>query len=172
MGVVSRSLLLIGLLGGCRSSIRETLPKLTPTVPEAPQSDADVLMQLALRRAVVDEKAVPDYGLLPDPTIIVVVRHDSSITPRILPQSSGVRFLILSREEIRRLADQHGHFVYLDVSAWRIEGDSGQAGASTHWAASRRNRGIVYMSGGSCAWQYRKRDGVWHFEKTLGCLIS
>ena len=170
--MVVRLLVFICVLTGCASSIRDALPRLVPTSPETPQSDADVLMQLALRRAVVDEKAVPDYGLLPDPTTIVVLKQDSSITARILPQTSNIRFLLLSADEIRDLADRYGHFVYINVSAWQIQGDSGRAGASTKWTQSRRNRGVVYLSGGSCAWQFRKREGTWHFDKPLGCLIS
>jgi len=162
---------LFGALASCTASIRETLPKLPPTTPEAPQSDAEILMQLALRRAVVDEKAVPDYGLLPDAHIIVVLKRDSLTNARILPQTPDVQFLLLTKEQIRELADQHGHFVYVIVSAGRIEGDSAQAGASTTWASSKRNRGIIYMSGGSCVWQFRKRHGTWQYDKTLGCLI-
>ena len=168
---VLRSVLFVTVMVGCTASIRETLPKLTPTTPEPPQSDSDILMQLALRRAVVDEKHVPDYGLLPDAHVIVVLKRDSLTTPRILPVTPDVRFLLLSKEQIRDLADRHGHFVYVIVSAGRIAGDSAQAGATTTWAASKRNPGIIYMSGGSCAWQYRKRDGTWHYEKTIGCLI-
>ncbi len=127
-------------------------------------------MQLALRR-VVEERAVPDYGLLPDSQVMVVLKRDSSITPRILPQTSKVRFLLLTADQIRLLADRYDHFGYLVVSVDRIEGDGAIVGAGTTWAPSKRRPGTLYMSGGSCAWQYRKRDGGWHFEKTLGCLI-
>lgn len=152
-------------------SIRDALPNLTPTIPQDPQTDAEFLMQLALRRAVVEERAVPDYGLLSDPHMIVVLKRDSTMTPRVLPRSSDVQFVLLTKEQIRELADRHGHFVYVTLSVGRIDGDSGQVGASTTWAPSKRNPRMVYMSGGSCAWQYRKHDGIWQYEKTLGCVI-
>ena len=159
------------LLAGCSTpSIRDALIKATSTPAEAPATDSDVLLQLALRR-VVEGRAVPDYGLLPDSQVIVVLKRDSSITPRILPQTSQVRFLLLTANQIHLLADRYDHFVCLVVNVGRIEGDSAIVGAGTTWAPSKRRPGTLYMSGGSCAWQYRKRDDAWHFEKTLGCLI-
>ena len=152
------------------TTIRAALLNLPATPAEPSRTDADTLLQLALRRTV-EERAVPDYGLLPDSQAVVVLRRNDSITPRILPQSSRVRFLLLTLDQIRDLADRYDHFVYVTVSLGKIEGDSAIVGAGTTWAPSKKRPGTVYMSGGSCAWQYRKREDGWHFERTLGCLI-
>ena len=156
---------------GCGPSLREGFARLTPAVPEEPRTDAEILLRMVLRRAVVDERSVPDYGLLPDPHKIVVLKRDTLMTPRILPVSDSVQFVLLSPEEVRKFADHYDHFLYVTVSVGPVAGDSAWAGVSTTWAPSKKKPRVVYMSGGSCAWQYRKREGTWTFERTIGCLI-
>ena len=156
----------------CGPSLRTGFDRLFPVSPEAPRTDAEILLRMALRRAVVDEKAVPDYGLLPDPHKIVLLKSDSVVTARIVPASDSIRFIILSPDEVQEFADRYDHFVYISVGVGPVAGDSAWAGVATRWARSRKRPGIVYLSGGSCAWQYRKRDGTWTFEKTLACIIS
>lgn len=89
-----------------------------------------------------------------------------------LPVSDSVGVLLLRADEIHRLAERHGHFTYLIVSPALIAGDSARVSIATTWAASSRNPGLIYMSGGACSWQFRQRGGYWVFEKRLGCLIS
>ena len=156
---------------GCGPSLKDGFARLTPAVPEEPRTDVEVLLRMALRRAVVDARGVPDYGLLPDPHKIVVLKRDSLITPRILPLSDSVRFVILSPEEIRQFADRYDHFVYVTVIVGPLAGDSDWVSASITWASSKKRPRMVYMSGGSCTWQYRRRGGTWTFDHSIGCLI-
>lgn len=94
------------------------------------------------------------------------------ITPRMLPQSERVRFALLSPAELKALADRYDHFLCLTLGKVMIAGDSAVVTVGTSWVPSARRPRTVYMSGGACRWQYRKRDGHWEFEKPKGCVIS
>ena len=166
------SVFLALLLAFCTPSVPQTLATMPLAVPAAPTNDSETVLSLALQRAVMQENEVPDYRLLPDPTRIVLLKATSLISPRILPATDKVHFILLSPEEIHELAEGHGHFLYLGVGLLSLAGDSALVSIGTGWAPSRRNPGIVYLSGGSCNWIFRKLDGVWHFERSRGCLIS
>ena len=170
--IVLWCILLAVIAPGCAPSLREGFARLTPVSPAQPRTDDEILLRKALRRAVVDEKSVPDYSLLPDPHKIVLLKRDTLVTSRIVPVSDSVRFVILSSDEVRQFANHYDHFVYVTVSVGPVTGDSAWVRVSTRWAPSRKRPSLIYLSGGSCTWQYRKREGTWTFEKTLGCIIS
>lgn len=169
---VASAVLCASSIAACAPTFREGFAALVPAVPEPPGTAADTVLRLVLMRAVSGDTGVPDFNLLPDSRKVVLLLSDSSVTPRILPDTQSVRFVLLTLEQIRTFAGRYGHFVYLSVGLLRLDGDSAQAGASTQWMSSPRNPAQVYLSGGGCNWQFRRRAGEWLFEKSMGCIIS
>ncbi|MDP3908975.1 MAG: hypothetical protein Q8Q14_01160 [Gemmatimonadales bacterium] len=166
------AVVILSLFTACVVGIQEALNDLTPTPPAAPATASDSVRALALRRAAIDEKQAIDYGLLPSKRLIIIRMAESTASPRMLPVSEDVRFLLLRWDEIHRLAERHGHFTYLIVSPAQVEGDSARVSIATAWAGSSRNPGTIYLSGGACTWQFHRRSGHWAFDKGLSCLIS
>ena len=168
-------LIVLGLLiAGCSTHPIEF--PLIPTSATVPENDREVIVAKALRRAFIEEKDVPDYGLIRDPQRILVSnqmgggRSWEPLTSGALPHSDTVKFILLSPRQIERLAFCMGDFVYVQVGRPEIKGDSAAVVVSTDWATSSRSQ-VIYLSGGAYKLVYLKKDGEWVFERVAWGVI-
>ena len=169
-------MLLLVLFTGC-VSIQKAVQRLPATTPGVPHSDKELLVSLAIKRAVVDERDITDYNLLPNKGKIIVssvtmpltVRdtgHRDILSAGALPATDSVQFVLLSPAELQRLADKIGSFVYLQPGSIAVEGDTAKVELGTTWKSKQGSR-VVYLSGGGYQLQYVHKQGQWYFDRAL-----
>jgi hypothetical protein len=155
-------------------------------VPEPVKTDERVLIEMILRRGLLEQDKVPDYNLLRDKRLVCLSR---SVIGKFLADSGGitttdygrerfprkvgsVKILALTPQEIQQLANEEGDFLYLELGNIKVEGNYAEIGLSTSWAVSKHTKNKVYMSGGGYLLVYEKINGKWQFKNTLRSWIS
>ncbi len=140
---------------------------LAPTVPEEPRNNRDRFIALALTRAVIEEKDIPDYQLLRNKSRIILSNTTDEgelIEPSALPASDSVRFILLGEEAIQQYADTWGDFLYLCVNQAFVGADTARVDVSTRWAidtSDRRNESEWPLSGGGYRLEWIRQDSTW-----------
>ncbi len=173
-------LLLIGsfVLCGC-AVMKET----GSNCRKAPKTDKEILISRTLRRAVLDEKDIPDYGLIKNKKRIFLSNRvvlfwqktapSDTINICAIPADKNVKIILATLDEIQRLADIENDFLYLSFGKIEIEGKIAKVEIATQWAVSRKNYGKkVYMSGGGYELQFIQENGKWRFDKIGKTWIS
>lgn len=151
---------------------------LEPAVPEEPRNERDGLIAMALTRAVIDEKDIPDYNLLRNKNRIILsmtTGEGELIGPSALPASDTVRFILLGEEAIQQYADSWGDFLYLHVNRVYVHNDTARVDVSTTWAvdtSDRRNETEWPLSGGGYRLEWIRQAGAWTFTEIRMMWIS
>jgi len=138
------------------------------------------LIATALTRAAVTEKDVPDFDGIHDKQRIPLLdttewgqAWGEKIPLDALPKIENVKFILLSKEELQRRANEQGAFAYLAVGRVAVEASSATIYVGTHWALPEpRDSRIVYLCGGAYELRYTWRNGKWLFDRILGIGIS
>lgn len=150
---------------------------------KSPKPEKGVLIEKMLRRAVVDKKDIPDYGLINDKSKILLSNLGISFWEKgpvsdtmqsgSVPQFKNVKIILFSPAEIQKLADEQGNFLYLQFGKIEIMGNVARVEIATCWAVSRENQSrMIMMSAGGYERQFSKRNGEWIFEKELKRFVS
>lgn len=147
-------------------------------------SDKKELIYKVLKRAVVDEKDIPDYNLIKDKKKIYIENnYAASILDeeemKILPLTSseipseikGISFCLKSKPELQAIADKTSPFLYLTFKEIKIDGDIAIIGISNSWQPITKSK-VAYLSGGGYVLQFKKVNGVWEFDKVLKSWMS
>jgi len=145
--------------------------------PCTPHSDKDILASMAITRAVMNPGDIPDVKLLDRSSAIVLATATSYITLQgdtvdnfltvcSLPRKWSMRFTLLTPEQIQALADDHGNYVYLSISAIQETSDGALVTINTTWAVAK-NSPVAIMSGGGYMLHFRKDGYKWSFDKVV-----
>jgi hypothetical protein len=147
------------------------------TRPATPTTEKEALISMALRRVMVDGKGVNNYGWRGEEDEIALLNAiglgDSAeaLTARALPESDKVKFILLSPEQMKRLADcWGGYFVYHRVEIIDLRDEEAIIGIWEAWAHGSRS-GWPPAGGGGYRLLYRKQQGEWVFEKVLSAIF-
>jgi hypothetical protein len=165
-----QTFLLLSCLVICACSPYSRFPTAKGT---APQNDKEAVISAALTRAIVD-KEIPAFDLLTkDPRVALknetLFNSDSmidSLGSGALPQSAGVRFILVSSAQIQDLAERSDSFVYVSVPSIHVIGNQATVVISTV-LTTRKNNGIAFKGGGWFELAYVKTSGNWHFDQVL-----
>ena len=126
-------------------------------------SDRREIVQDALSKALV-ERRIPDYGLLRDPTHIVI--SATLISPADLPTIPGIEFEMLGEQEIHARANATGSFTRLAFSKFEaIDASHVVVQLDNTWIMSDTSKAIP-LSGGGLILQYSRRAGKWVGKET------
>tara|TARA_R100000306_G_C4345769_1_gene127575 strand:- start:24 stop:473 length:450 start_codon:yes stop_codon:yes gene_type:complete len=142
-------------------------------------SDKKELIYKILKRAVVEEKDIPDYSLINDKKKIYIqdlwIESFWSEKPpktflvrstEIPPQINGVSFCLKSKSEMQIIADNTSGFTYLTLGVIKIDNNSATIGID-HGFQTKTNSNKVILAGGGYVWQFKKVNGEWMFDKIL-----
>lgn len=147
-------------------------------------SDKKELIYKILKRAVVEEKDVPDSDLIKDKQKIYIenvyygaflgneAKKTFPINSSEIPSEiNGVSFCLKSKAEMQKIADKTSAFLYLNFAQIKIVGDIATIGISTNWQPTTNSK-VVYLSGGGYVWQFKKINEKWEFDKILSQWVS
>jgi len=173
------------LLGACSSSCSFLPEELQPTVSEPPRSEYDAVVAAVLRYSFVEAQDTPGHEQLSDSRYIVLSNITSvldpfeasrlhrdgeklgpldTLTAHALPTSGEVQFFLHSPEEIQRLADERGAFVYAQIGRIEIEDNEANATVALSWAAPLDYE-TVFLSGGGYELKFRREGNDWLFAE-------
>jgi hypothetical protein len=148
------------------------------TPSAAPSSEKEAVIAQVLRRALLEEKDIPDYGLLKGEDEVILFNRigwgDSAkvLTGGGLPETDEVEFFLLSRDAMTELADcWSGDILYLYVDVISIDENEATVSLSMEWARSSRST-LLHLCGGGYVLLYRKQDGEWIFDRVVTSHIS
>ena len=112
-------------------------------------------------------KNLPDYGLLPDPTDVLISLDGLSADE--LPTLPGVILTALTGGELQKTADAEGSLLRLSLENVVIAGDTAELRISNWWLrGSTETR--QFLSGGPCELRLRKTDGQWAIVNSICAL--
>jgi hypothetical protein len=162
-----RATFLLGLGAAACATSRAPAPNLTLLIaPSPPLTVADTVARLALRRAVAALWPPTNHR-------VIVTRLGASLTPRALPDSVGLSFVILPREAIQRVADEQGDFYYLEVYSIAVHGDTATVSIALESAFSRPLHGGSMLAGSTfCEWVAVRQERGWTVNEPRNCLIA
>ncbi|MEO6902030.1 MAG: hypothetical protein ABI315_02625 [Bacteroidia bacterium] len=158
-----------------------------PTREFQATTDKQQLIFEVLKRGVVDSIDVPDYHLIKDKNNIYVSKtyyfHNSDETKTTIQEYQfedseiptiikDVRFCVKPSNQLQKIADKIGDFVFLTFSDIDIKGDVATIQLNTNWQVQSKPQRKAYSSGGGYLLQYKKIKGIWTFEKILMIQIS
>lgn len=130
-------------------------------------TDRPELIRVVLEWALID-KNLPDYGLLPDPTNVLISLDGLSVDE--LPTLPGITLTALTEVELQKKADAEGSLLRVSLENVAIAGDKAEVRVTNWWIASSTDtRGFV--SGGSCELELRKTGGQWAIVESM-CAIA
>ena len=137
-------LVVVGAGTGCSTCLQRQA--LVATAATDPQNDRDVVIGLALRRAVIEEKDIPCYEYLTDKTRIIICSAGcpmsaDSVGSGALPLSDTVSFILLTPTQIDNLAFCGRGFTYLAIGQVKIDADEARVRLGAYWAPSPRDEG-------------------------------
>lgn len=168
------------LMVGCASSYTDkTFFNCPETGTYHKNTDKKELIYQILKRAVVDEKDIPDYSLIKDKQKIYInnVYHNapwgvepkeifSLDTSEIPPEIGGIVFCLKSREELQAIANKTSDFLFLSFQNIEVKDDTATIGIDNGWMG-QYNDNKVHLSGGGYIWQFKKINGEWVFDKII-----
>ena len=138
----------------------------TVTVVKKAVTDREQLIRVVLEWALVD-KNLPDYGLLPDPTDVLI-----SLEGRLadeLPTLPGVTLTALTEAELQTKADAEGSLLRLSLENLVIAGDTAEIWVGNWWVSSSTET-RQFLSGGFCELQLRKTGDQWAIVNSICAL--
>ena len=144
---------------GCASTAQPPV-----TVPQRSLTASDTVTRLALAGALAAFHS-------PSGRRIIVSSSDGHLTPHGLPDSDGLTFVVLSRTDIQRFADDSGDVSYFEISPVVFVGDTARIGI-TLTSAHRRpeHTGPVVMGGASsCEWLVVRYSRGWVLVGPRNC---
>ncbi|MCP4537883.1 MAG: hypothetical protein GY832_12130 [Chloroflexi bacterium] len=142
--------LLVVILSACSASANND--------PSVTRKDRADIIRLSLEHALVDQ-AIPDYGLIPDPTNIIL--STANIDADLVPTLPDIDLILLTREEIQDQANREGDFLYIEFTNITIESDTKvTVSLSNTWAVSEDSE-TAYLSGGGFAIEFTKTADGW-----------
>ena len=83
-----------------------------------------------------------------------------------MPSIPGYKLILMDPIKIQKKADQEGDFLYLSFSDFKVSSSSVVVTLMNGWAVGKKSD-MVYLSGGTSTYEYRKVFGKW-----LGQLIG
>ncbi|MCP4598947.1 MAG: hypothetical protein GY847_00125 [Proteobacteria bacterium] len=142
--------LLVFILSACSASINND--------PSITRKDRADVIRLSLEHALVDQ-AIPDYGLIPDPTNIVL--STANIDADLAPTLPGINLILLTQDEIQDRANREGDFLYIEFTDVTVESDTRvTVSLSNTWAVSDDSE-TAYLSGGGFVIEFTKIADGW-----------
>lgn len=126
------------------------------------------LVKRVLKIAVVSGE-ISDYNLIKDKENLIL--SSENFDANLVPKFDGIKFTILSPEEIKEKANKEGDFLYLKFKEINIKGSSASISLDNTWAVSDTSK-AVYLSGGGFTITFHKRFGTWVEDKTRKVWIS
>ena len=135
-------------------------------VVEREVTDRQQLIRVVLVWALVD-KNLPDHGLLPDPTNVLMSLDGLSADE--LPTLPGVTLSALTEGELQNKADAEGSLLRLSLENLVIAGDTAEIRVSNWWIRSSTET-RQFLSGGFCELQLRKTGGQWSIVNSVCAL--
>ena len=174
---ISVFLVALGGVSACNLFFRYPI-----AVPADPLGDKDSLASMAIARAVISHRDIPDFSLLSTTPAIIVESEcefvtlagdtlTDSITVHSLPHDRSVNFALLTPAQIQKEADDHSDFVYLSVFRIRMSAQGAFVSVATTWAVGKDSR-VVILSGGGYVLRFSKDGGSWMFEEVVAEWIS
>ena len=136
------------------------------TVVEKAVTDREQLIRVVLEWALVD-KNLPDYGLLPDPTDVLMSLEGLSADE--LPTLPGVTLTALTQAELQTKADAEGSLLRLSLENLVIAGDTAEIRIGNWWVSSSTET-RQFLSGGFCEAQLRKTGDQWAIVNSICAL--
>ncbi len=143
--------------------------------PEKAVTDRQTLIRVALEWALVD-KNLPDHGLLPDPTnVLISLDGEAGGGPSIslsadeLPTLPGVTLTALTEGELQKKADTEGSLLRMSLENLVIAGDTAEMRVGNWWVRSSTET-RQFLSGGFCELQLRKTGGQWAIVDSICAL--
>jgi|SaaInl3SG_22_DNA_1037383.scaffolds.fasta_scaffold00114_20 hypothetical protein len=140
--------------------------------------DRSELIHLALRRALVVEKDIPDYDLFQHKARIYImnpdnknqiVHLDSSDVPT---QIDSIRFCLKSKKELQQIANITGeNFLCIAFESIEIVEKTATIAIRSQWIGSSKKTTVFLSSGGYHA-TYKKVNGQWKLDAILGVWMS
>jgi hypothetical protein len=170
--MLARLLFLGSLLGtaACATGLGY-LNSFSPAAPASPSSDRDAAVAAALSYAFVEPGDVHGGRALPQRRRIALCAElgcwddgpPDPLTPRMLPMSRRVEFVLLSRAEIEALAREVGRVDYGVVGRPEVVGDSAAVFVGVRSLAPERSMSPREFSHGGSGYvfQFEKRAGAW-----------
>jgi hypothetical protein len=132
---------------------------------------------MALGRVLTNGKGFNGYGWRGEDDEVVLLDtiglgdSTEALTARDLPESDKVKFILLSPEQMKKLADcWGGYFKYHRVEIIHLDDEEAIIGIWEAWAHGSRSRWTPASCGGYRL-LYRKQDGEWVFEKVLSSIF-
>ena len=134
--------------------------------PTSAEADRQELIRVAFEWALLN-KNLPDYGLLPDPTNVLISLENLPVDD--LPTLPGVTLTALTEVELQSKADDEGSLMRMSLDNLVIAGDTAEIKVANWWiASSTETRG--FLSGGFCDLKLRRTVGQWTVEDSLCAL--
>lgn len=141
--------------------------------PPTSQETADALLAVALKRALVEAKDLPDFNLIDaSPEIIVrrsIMSSPFAVRAAALPKVPGKQVLLLTREEIEARASQGGSVYFVVVDNLKSVRDAAEFTIGTNVAGARGDPSLC------CCVEivrYSLLRGEWVYEGAKGRLCS
>lgn len=141
------------------------------------------LLFVVMKRAVVQQKDIPDYRLLWNKSRIYVsnkflsseIQYDkieeadySYLTADDIPiKISNVSFCLKSQQELQKIADRTWEdFLHLSFGFIELTDDQAKIEINNTWISSKHSK-KAYLSGGGYTLLYIKKEGEWEFEQIV-----
>ncbi len=151
--------------------------------PEKAVTDRQQLIRVALEWALVD-KNLPDFGLLPDPTNVLISRDGEAgggpsifLSTDELPTLPGVTLTALTEGELQEKADAEGSLLRMSLENLVIAGDTAEIRVSNWRVISSTDAARPFgpsnpavLIGGFCELQLRKTGGQWAIVDSICAL--
>jgi hypothetical protein len=145
----------------------------TKTETATPDDAADALLAVALNRALVTPKDLPDINLVESgPEIVVrstIPNSKFSVRPRALPKVHGKNVVLLSKAEIEARAAERGDVYFVMIDNLKIENDAATFTIGTGMATSP-SRPVLCCC--VAIVEFARAGGVWTYKGSKGQICS
>lgn len=148
-----------------------------------PNDDRHALIYEILRKALIDDKDLPDFKFIEDKQQIYIVDKTpetffrsieggvevarEQLTSNDIPALiKNTRFCIKSPAELEEIALKTDDFIYIAIGNIVTDGKIGRIGISTNWQTPPESS-RVYLSGGGYIAEYVKEAEHWKFSSIL-----
>lgn len=148
-----------------------------------PSGDKQGLIYQILKKALIEDKDLPEFKFILDKTQIYIVKEtpedffkyteegieiiNEPLTASDIPFSIGdINFCLKSKTELGEIAKHTEDFIYIALGSFRSDGKIGRIGISTNWQAPPES-GHVHLTGGGYVAEYVKEAEQWKFSSIL-----
>lgn len=129
-------------------------------------ADRKEIISLILHHAI-ERRNIPDYNLLIEKKIGKIALALENLKASWVTIPDDIEMTLMTKKEIKNLANRKGDFLYLEFSKWTIGAECIVLTLSNGWMAAS-NSDAAYVSGGGITYRLKKTDGRWSLENVGG----